>query len=94
MYEEVCQYNVSMKKHTAALGVNTYTAATSAGIFVSYTKKPTTMNTEITSGTSTVADAHPEEEPDVTAKMNKISATRRYTQSISSRKWLLHRAYL
>lgn len=33
------------------------------------------MKTEITSGTSTVADAHPEDDPDVMAKMNKISAT-------------------
>lgn len=33
------------------------------------------MKTEITSGARTRADAQPEDEPDVMAKMNKIRAT-------------------
>lgn len=41
---------------------------------ISHRKKPPTMKTDMTSGAGTFADAHPDEDPEMTAKMNNIKA--------------------
>jgi len=68
----------AVPNNTEKLGRNQVlggTAALEAGIRVSYQKKETTIRIEITKGASTIADAHPSEDPDVMANMNKMRAT-------------------
>lgn len=52
----------------------TYTAAVSVGIALSHRKNATIKQIEIISGASTIADAHPLDEPDVKEKIKRIKA--------------------
>ena len=56
----------------------TYTATLPNGIYRSQTKKRIIRAMEITSGASTSAEAHPDSEPLVIAKINRIKDTRTY----------------
>ena len=62
------------------IGNTTHIAAFSAGKECSQRKKPAIIVIETKSGTSTSAFFHPTVDPEVTAKINRISAAERAVQ--------------